>query len=66
MTYVVQTGSKVRYRDGDGRVRPATVTAVAESTIGLRVGNGATKLTEADVEKVNRTGTTVGWFQGAR
>lgn len=67
MAYVVQAGSKVRYRNADGRVRPATVTAVTDQeTIDLRVGNGATKRAEADVAKVARKGVTVGWFQGAR
>ena len=67
MAYVVKAGSKVRYRDADGRVWPAVVTAVTDqTTIDLRVGNGATKLSVTGATKVVRRGSTVGWFQGAR
>jgi len=61
---VFQAGTSVRYRES-GRVYHAIVTAVTnQTTLNLRIGNGATKRTITGATKVNPTGATTGFYQG--
>lgn len=67
MAQKIQTGTKVRYRTAGGRIRPATVTAVTnQTTLNLRIGNGATKQTVTGASKVAKRTAGAGWYQGAR
>lgn len=68
MAYYVTPGSFVRYRTSAGRIRHAVVTAVTDqTTIDLRIGNGATMSTVSGAtKKTAHDGGTAGWMRGSR
>jgi len=61
---IFKVGTSVRYRES-GRVYHAIVTGVTnQTTLNLRIGNGATKKVVTGATKVDPTGTTTGFYQG--
>lgn len=64
--WVARVGGFVRYRNAAGRVRGAIITGVtSQTTLNLRIGNGATKATITGATKKTHgsTSTGAGWFK---
>jgi hypothetical protein len=60
----VKRGTEVRYRNASNRVFHAIVTAVTnQTTVNLRVGNGATKLAVTGALRRTAEGTGAGWYR---
>ena len=67
MAYAPRKGSRVRYRDGAGKIKKARITAVgtggALTLLRGSAGNGATVV---NAPYQSAKGSTAGWVRGGR
>jgi len=66
MAATPRVGSRVRYRNGSGRITSARVLSVVGSTVTLRGGSKGNGADVTSVTKQTGKGSSAGWVRGGR